>query len=85
MPIPTGTAKPFEKVAEDILHNTDRATFGGAAVIVPPEGGGDPIELLVLSSTGDPAEFWILLKTRVDAQIQAVDQATRTKAAYPRR
>lgn len=38
--------------------------FGGAVVIVPPEG--PPIEILMLDSRKDAMHFWTQIKTVVD-------------------
>lgn len=74
----------FTKMAADIERNTE-SPFGGACVIVPPENGGESIELLILSATGDPADFWTLLKTRCDQEIRrAEDVARKGQAGWGR-
>jgi hypothetical protein len=74
----------FRKMATAIDHNA-AAGFGGAFVIIPPEGGGNPIETLILDEKQDPAQFWTLLKTKCDTQIALADQALRTAQAGFRR
>lgn len=66
--VPPTDASRFQKMAERIEHNAN-STFGGAAVIVPPADGGDPIEIMLLDSRGDVAQFWSTLKTRIDIRI----------------
>lgn len=60
--------EPFTKMAERVAHNTD-STFGGACVIVFPTTANfqlEPIELLILDSKGEPAQFLATLRTRLD-------------------
>ena len=64
-------ADRFRKMADRIDHNKD-AGFGGACVIVPPTGAGDPIEILMLDNSADLAQFFSTVATRVQ---RAVDEA----------
>ena len=50
-----------DKIELNEAHGSD---FGGAVVIVPPEG--DPIEILILDSRKDAMHFWTQVKTVVD-------------------
>ena len=66
-------SEPFSKMAERIDHNASEA-FGGAFVIVPPAGAGTMIETLLLTQSGDPANFWLVLQSHVNkvlADLQA--------------
>lgn len=65
----------FRRMADDIDRNVD-AGFGGAFVVVPPSSGGEPFENLVIGSQ-DPADFYILLKSKAEAQIRAIDVLAR--------
>ena len=81
----TDIAELFTKMAETVLHNAD-AGFGGAFVIVPPRDGGDPLAALILDNKQDAAQFWILLQSKCQAQIAALDSANRQQqAGYGRR
>lgn len=64
---------PFIKMAELIALNAASGTFGGAAVIVPPEG--EPIEVLILDSSADPAQFIGAVKTRLDIALASLEMA----------
>ena len=76
--------KKFEAMAERMSRNGDD-NFGGAFVVVPPENGGEPIEPLILDAKQDPAQFWMLLKTKCDLELGALDQKQRQNAAFGRR
>ena len=73
--VPTN-AERFRKMAERIDHNKD-AGFGGACVIIPPSGAGDPIEILMLDNSADLAQFFSTVATRVQ---RAVDEASNNSA-----
>ncbi len=60
------------RMAEHINRNAG-ATFGGAVVIIPPDQGGEPVEILILDSQGDPGQFWSIVTHRVQAAITALD------------
>lgn len=62
-------AASFHKMGERITHNAEVSQFGGAAVIIPP-GGGEPIEVLILDSQGDVAQFWGTIQTRIQLVLQ---------------
>ena len=66
----------FKEMAQAIEHNRNQG-FGGAVVIVPPTGGGDNIELLILDSKADIAQFWSTIKTRIDIRLADLDQKAR--------
>jgi hypothetical protein len=66
----------FRRMAKRIDHNAADG-FGGAFLIVPPPNGGEAIDTLILDAMQDPAQFWLLLKTKCDLQIQKIDNAQR--------
>ena len=76
-------AEPFFQMRERIAKNTTDA-FGGAFVVVPPEGGGDPLETLILDTKQDPGQFWMLLKTKCDIALGELDQKQRTQSTFGR-
>ena len=81
----TDIADRFTKMAAALKHNAD-AGFGGAFVLVPPRDGGDALETLILDNKQDAAQFWILLQSKCQAQIAALDSANRqVQAGYGRR
>lgn len=67
---------PFTEMARALEHNKGQG-FGGAVVIIPPDGGGESIELLLLDSRGDPAQFWATVKTRIDIRLSELDDKRR--------
>lgn len=75
-------AGAFTKMADAILLNK-QASFGGAVVIIPPEGGGEPVDLLLLTRQS-PVAFWALLKATVEAALSDLDAAARQNRAYGR-
>lgn len=62
----------FRAMAEDIDHNAKRP-FGGAVVIHPPEGGGDPIEFLMVGA-GDIAQFYGTVQTKIQLVLEGLKQ-----------
>lgn len=76
--IPNTHSDPFRKMAETIDHahyTANAMPFAGAAVIVPPQDGGDPVEVLLLDRKADPAQFWATVLTRVQMRINEVQEA----------
>ena len=51
-------AARFRRMADAIEKNEN---FGGAFVVVPPEGAGESVQTLLLDPTPDPAQFWQML------------------------
>jgi len=75
---PLSNSDRFRRMAEAIDHNTDSG-FGGAFVIVAPEGG-NPLETLILDAGQDHMQFWILLRTKCDVEIKRLDTIERQGA-----
>ena len=73
----------FTAMATKIAHNSGEP-FGGAAVIVPPVGSGDPIEVLILDNQADPIQFYATLKSRIDRNLTTLDEAQRKMTAFRR-
>jgi hypothetical protein len=46
-------------------------------VIVPPAGGGENIEILMLDSRADIAQFWSTIQTRITIRVGEIDQKAR--------
>ena len=74
----------FVRMKELIDRNTG-PTFGGAVVIVPPPGGGDTIEFLMLDASGDVAQFWSTIKSRIDIVLDKLNEQQRVAQTYGRR
>ena len=72
------------KAMEQLLEKND-GQFGGAFVVVPPPGAGEPIETLILDAKQDPAQFWTLLKTKCDIALGELDAKQRAGQAFGRR
>lgn len=81
---PRKLAERLRRMAEKIELN-DSASFGGAFVIIPPIGAGEPIETLILDGQQDPAQFFILLKSKIDSAIAGLDAAQRANQTGFRR
>jgi hypothetical protein len=69
----------------DAIERNPTGNFGGAFVVVPPVEAGDPLETLILDTKQDPAQFWMLLKTKCDIELGLLDQKQRTGQAFGRR
>ena len=86
--MPTDTANPapqrFRAMADSIERN-EGGSFGGAFVIIPPEGGGDPIETLILDSKQDLAQFWNAVITKCQIMLPDVEQKQRAGQGFGRR
>ena len=79
------TPSRFRSMADAIEKNAE-GSFGGAFVVVPPTSeAGEPIETLILDAKQDPAQFWMLLKTKCDIALGELDQKQRTQASFGRR
>lgn len=70
-------AKHFRDMADRIEHNA-RETFGGAVVIVPPIGGGDTIEFLMLGSKPDLAQFYSTVTTKITVALNELQEKARS-------
>lgn len=77
----TDNAGLFRKMADNIDHNKG-APFGGAIVIVPPDGGGKPVSTLLLDDAGDPAQFWAALQARAQIEIANLSDKQRQQQAF---
>lgn len=72
-------ADPFSDMAERVERNGDDH-FGGAAVIVAPDG--KVISLLMVDDSKDQAQFWATIKTRVQLEMQAMSEVQRLGDAF---
>lgn len=70
-------------MAEAIEKNAE-GSFGGAFVVIPPDGAGDPLETLILDSKQDAAQFWNLLLTKCQIMLADIDQKQRTASTFGR-
>ncbi len=61
----------YRLMADRIDHNAD-AAFGGSCVIIPPPGGGDPIEFILLDLKSDPAQFWATISTKITIALEGL-------------
>jgi hypothetical protein len=69
--IPSNSER-FRKMADRIEHNAD-AGFGGACVFVPPSGGGEPIEILMIDNGANPAQFYSTVATRIQLTLDQIN------------
>ena len=77
----TSPDEAFTKMAERIKHNADQP-FGGAVVIYPPAGGGDPVEFLLLDGSADVVQFWATAKKRIENAVEDLDQKNRNPQGF---
>jgi len=66
-------AKLFDAMAAQIRLNAS-AKFGGAFLMVPPDG--DPVELILLGQD-QPAIFWSSVKTLAEIALSAAEKLNR--------
>lgn len=71
-------------MAERIDHNKD-AGFGGACVFVPPQGMGDPIEILILDTGSEVAQFYSAVASRIERAMETLRQQNQAASVYGRR
>lgn len=67
---------PFAEMARKVMENATNG-FGGALVIVPPEG--NPVELLMVKAGSDPGMFWGLVKSLADQAMGDLEDAKRNQ------
>ena len=77
-------ADAFFEMQQRILKN-DESTFGGAFVIVPAEGAGEPLETLILDARPDPAQFWQMLLVKCQIMLGEIEAKSRANQAFGRR
>jgi hypothetical protein len=82
--MPTDTPNRFRAMADSIERN-EGVAFGGAFVIIPPDGGGEPIETLILDSKQDLAQFWNAVITKCQIMLADVEQKQRAGQTFGRR
>ena len=82
--MPSTAPQRFRAMADAIERNAE-GTFGGAFVVIPPAEAGEPIETLILDTRQDPAQFWILLKSKCEYEIATADDKKRAMQGFPRR
>ena len=66
----------LKSLIEKIERNPE-ADFGGAFIIVPPEG--DPVQGLFIGQN-EPGLFWASVKTKIEQALDAID--TRQRQGY---
>ncbi len=72
---------PFKDMSDRIDHNATEK-FGGAYVIVPPSSPEmpiEPIEVLVLDTSMDAAQFFMLLQTKIKTVLDRIEQEERRR------
>lgn len=63
----------FAAMAERIVKNKDES-FGGAFVVVPPAGAGEPLQALVINAGVDGAMFWQVLQAQITVALGNIQQ-----------
>lgn len=70
---------PFAEMATRI-ERSGSEHFGGACVIASPDGKN--ISLLIVDDSKDLAQFWAMIKTRVQLEMDTMQQAQRMGNAF---
>lgn len=81
---PHGASIILRRIADQI-DKMDADTFGGVAVIVPPQDGGDPIEVLILDPKKNAAQFYATIQTRLQGQLSDLADNERKLQGFGRR
>ncbi|MFZ3215648.1 MAG: hypothetical protein WA192_06275 [Candidatus Acidiferrales bacterium] len=81
---PVSNADRFRLMADRIELNKDSG-FGGACVIIPPSGAGDPIEILLLDHSADIAQFYSTVSTRIQRVVGEIEQQNQIATGFGRR
>jgi len=78
--------EPFSAMAKKVIHNATaefgNSPFGGAFVIVPPEGAGEVVETLILDGQSDPIQFWKILMEKAAATVGKLEDKARQQSAF---
>ncbi len=77
-------AERFRAMAAMIELNAD-VVFGGAVVIIPPNEGGAPIEILTLDNQADVVQFYATIQARITRNVSELEAKSRTNQAFGRR
>lgn len=79
-------------MAESIDHmgrsgesTANELPFAGACVIVPPAGGGETVEVLLLDEKADPAQFWATVMTRIQMRLKDLETVQQVAQGFGRR
>lgn len=82
---PHGAAAILRRVADQI-DKLDADSFAGVAVVVPPQDGGDPIEVLIIDPKKNVSQFYGTLKTRIEDEMAQLEIRQRqSQAGFGRR
>lgn len=65
------------------IEANDKESFGGAYVILPP-GNRPPIEVLVLDSQQDAAQFFMLLQAKIKTALDQIEADERKSMVFGR-
>lgn len=78
-------AAPFDSMAAKVRHNAENG-FAGAFVIVPPvsDMASDPVEVLFLDASPNPAAFWGQIKARIDIVLVEIEERQRRQQGFGR-
>ena len=81
---PNHAAEALRRMADHVERNA-AAGFGGCVVIVPPEGGGAPIEMLQICDTPDLTQFFGNVSARITARVTELQALQQQQAGWGRR
>lgn len=79
---PTSVAAATLRRMADRLDLNKGAKIGGLAVIIPPENGGEPIEVLILDAAGDIAQFYSTVQSRIQIRLADLQDKARMQQGF---
>lgn len=77
----TDNSLAFARMTAKVVQN-EQNEFGGAFVIVPPEGAGEVVETLILDRQSDPIQFWKMLMEKAAATVSRLEDQARNQSAF---
>jgi hypothetical protein len=79
------TAPQILRDRADSIERNGNEAFGGCFVVIPPEGGGEPVDVMVLDRRHDLAFFWNSVISKCQFELAAVEQQQRSGQGFGRR
>lgn len=77
----TVLSEPFVDMARKIDLNAENG-FGGAFVVQPPGEDAQPVVLLMLDNSADPAMFWSNVQTMAAMALKDLEDRSRDAAGF---
>ena len=80
----TDAAALFRAIADRLERNAEEE-FGGVFLLVPPDGGGDPVDGMFLASKPNPVSYWASVNGQIEMAIEEFKAANTPQGGQRRR